>query len=270
MDENQMENPFQQTEESQEPSEETYGNQFLNGVDEADREIVGKYIKDWDAGVTKKFQSYAEKLKAYEELGDPSSLTNAQSIFNDIQNDPVAFYNNYRDYMLENAEALQQQYGIEDINQALGVVQQMEQENENPDGLPEFEGLPPQFVDQFKSMQDTIEKLGANFEQTTAQQQEKDHLAMLDNTLETLHNDHGDFDDTYVLTQIANGNTPDQAIKAYQDLTQSIIDSHANKPAPDLLNGPAGTPLDQVDKTKLNDAKTRKEIGAQLLSGLNN
>ena len=272
--ENQEEMPdlFQQ-EQVQESSEETYGNQFLQSVDEADREIVGKYINDWDAGVTKKFQDYSEKLKTYEEMGDAETLSSAQSILKDIQSDPVEFFNNYRDYLVENAQAIQEQYGIEDINQAIGIAQQMEQEQEMPDdpsGLPEFEGLPPQFIDQFKAMESKLEEYGSKFETLNNGVQEKEQAQMLDKTLETLHNEHGAFDDTFVLTQLANGKTTAQAIEAWTGMKQSIIDSHAKTPPPSLLNGPAGTPLDQVDPTKLNDAKTRKDIGVQLLSGLNN
>jgi hypothetical protein len=261
-----------QEEQVQETSdnEETYGNQFLNTVDEADREVVGKYINDWDAGVTKKFQEYSSKLKEYEELGEAESLHSASTVLRDIQSDPVAFFNNYKDYIIENAQAIQEQYGIEDIHEAIGIAKQMIEEEIDPSGLPENQPMNSAMQEKFDAMEARLAESDTKFESLNSGIREKEQSQFLDNELKTLHTEHGQFDDTFVLTQLANGKTTSQAIEAWNTMKQSIIDSHKKTPPPSLLNGPAGTPLDQVDSTKLNDAKTRKEIGVQLLSSLNN
>lgn len=258
-----------QGEETQDLSE--FGNQFLQDVPEEHRHIVEQYIKPWDGNVTKKFQELQGKLKPYEELGDPAELQSAYQILSELRSNPVEFYNSYRDYLIENGDVLKERWGVEDVYQALGVnVSDYQNEPDfNGGELPdEFEGVPQQFVQQFQQMQERLESLDQNVNEFTTAAQEQEQMKILDQTLDMLHTNHGEFDDTFVLTQIASGKSPDEAIQAYETLQQSIIDSHSKTPPPNLMNGPGGTPLDQVDATKLKDAKTRKEIGTQILSSL--
>jgi len=262
-----MESPFQQGTNNQETQElSEFGSQFLSdNVPDEHRAIVEQYIKPWDGNVTKKFQELQGKVKSYEELGDPQFLGNARSVLQEMQDDPVGFFNYYRDYLLENAEVIQQTYGIADINQALGIaMDQMENEGINPGSLPEFEGVPPQFVEKFQQLEKNYEELNGKTSSFEESQREQQQMAILDSTLERMHTEHGDFDEEFVLTKIASGKTPDQAIQEYNKLIQSVIDSQSK--APTLMNGPAGTPLDQVDKTKLRDPKFRKALGAEYLT----
>ena len=266
-----MPSPFQTEQNDQETQElSEFGSQFLSdNVPEEHRAIVEQYIKPWDGNVTKKFQELQGKVKTYEELGDPQYLTNARNVLQEIQESPVDFYNYFRDYLLENAQTIQEVYGIEDINQALGIaMDQMEnggmENGMDPGSLPEFEGVRQQFVEKFQTLEKQLEEVSSktsNFEQS---QREQEQMAILDSTLEKMHTEHGDFDEEFVLTKIASGRTPDQAIQEYQKLIQSVIDSQSKPPT--LMNGPSGTPLDQVDKTKLRDPKFRKALGAEYLT----
>jgi len=239
-------------------------NPFLSSVAEEDREVVSKYIKEWDSGVTKKFQEYSDKLKGYQSLGEIEQLQNASQFVKDLQSDPVGFFVSMRDYLVDNAD----QFDIENVQETLGVLQKMSEQQEDFNGgtPPEFEGLPPQFVDMFSKLQDTVGELSTNYNQTKSQIQEQEQMAMLDSVLTKMHTEHGDFDDTYVLTQIASGKSPEDAYASYQQLTESIINSHRKNPPPPIIGGPGGTPLDQVDPTKLTDAKSRKELGAAILA----
>lgn len=265
-----MPNPFQSQENNSSETQELsdFANGFLKDVDESDREIVSKYIKQWDGGVTRKFQEYSGKLKGYEELGDLDTLVNAQGLVQDIQNDPVQFFNYFRDYLLENAQAIQEQYGIDDLQKALGMAQQMSNNELDDSGLPEYDGIPKEFVQQFQEMQSKLESFGSEYEQMKASQQEREQMEMLDNVLSDLHNEHGDFDDRVVLSLIASGLAPEEAIQEWNGIRESIVSSQGSN-APVLLNGPAATPLDQVDMDKLKDPAARKQIGAALLSSLN-
>ena len=256
-----------QTQETQELSE--FGSQFLaDNVPEEHRAIVEQYIKPWDGNVTKKFQDLQGKIKEYETLGDTSTLANASQVIADMKEDPVGFFNYYKDYLLENAETIQEVYGIEDINEALGIAMEnlndQIQDDGDKGGLPEFEGVPQEFVSKFQQMEERLSSIDEKTSGIEKGLTEAEQMKILDNALETLHTEHGDFDEDYVLTKIASGKTPEEAVKAYQALTQSAIDSRSK--APKLLSGPSATPLDQVDKTKLRDPKYRKALGAEYLT----
>ena len=87
---------------------------------------------------------------------------------------------------------------------------------------------------------------------------------MLDNVMEELHTNSGPFNDEYVLLKISQGLSPEEAVQAWNDAVGDI-DSRRSQQAPRLLSGQGGTPLDQVDKSKLSDPAFRKEYGAELL-----
>lgn len=95
--------------------------------------------------------------------------------------------------------------------------------------------------------------------------QERKDKEYLDNTLKKLHTEHGDFSDQFVTALIANGVSPQDAIKAYQGEQQKIIDSQKNTPPPPALREAGGIPKDQVDKNKLNDPAYRKATGVAAL-----
>ena len=260
---------FNQSNQSQEETSELsdFGNQFLTNVPDEDKPVLQKYIKEWDGNVTRKFQEYADKNRQYEELGDVSELTNAYQVLNDLRSDPVGFFEYFRDYLTENHEAISETYGVEDLAQRLGIS--MDEMNQQPPQNAGMEGIPQPVAEMIGQLQNELREARDEVNNLSTSQKEREQMAMLDSTLEKLHTDHGDFDDTFVLTQIAGGKTPEQAIEAYSNLKQSIIDSHSKTPPPNLLTGPSGTPLDQVDVTKLKDAKTRKSLGAALLERSN-
>lgn len=198
-------------------------------------------------------------------MGDPETLSSAYQVLQGIQENPVTFFEDFKSYLLENADVIQERYGIDNLEQALGAVQQMQEEyNDDNGGLPEYEGLPPAVAEKLQNLERGYEEATSKLSKFEASQQEKEQMQMLDAALEDMHNKHGDFDDGYVLSQIASGKSPDEAIKAFEAFKESVINSQGNKP-PDLLNGPAGTPLDQVDRTKLRDPKFRKEVGVEFL-----
>lgn len=224
-----------------------FGNQYLSNIPEADRAVVAKYVGEWDKNVTQEFQKRAEQVKGYEELGDIDSLKQARQVAQMLQEDPVGFYNELTTYMNQNADELG-----------------WNKTPENPTPPEDWDGVPEAFVNKFNEMSERLEKLSGSWEQMSAQRQEEQELARLDDELKALHTKHGDFDDMFVISQLANGATPDQAIAAWNSLVQNVIDSRKTPP-PIMGSETAGSPLDQVDKTKLSDASVRKSIGVEYL-----
>lgn len=185
---------------------------FLQNVPDNERPIVEKYVKDWDGQVTKKFQELHSQYQPYQELGDPQTLQQALQIANMLSENPEGFVEALYEAMPELFE--------EDAG---------EQGLEGEQGNPDFQGLPEPFVQQFGQMQQVVETLAQivldQQESTTIQQED----AELDDMLAQLKEQHGDFDEEYVLLKIYNGMAPEKAIEAFQNLSAAKQEEIANK-----------------------------------------
>lgn len=223
-------------------------NPFLANIPESDRPIVEKYVKDWDAGVTKKFQDYSEKLKTYEEFGDIEEIRTARVIMQELAANPVEFIARTQEYINSNPEM------FKDF--------QMEQEEVD---LSQYGDLPEEFASKYAQTETTVQELQRQIEEMRTEQETQEQFKMLDAVMDDLHNTHGSFNDDFVLLQIANGSTPEEAIQAWEEAASEFVNSRKSPTAPSLLPGQGGTPLDQVDKSKLRDPGFRKEYGAELL-----
>lgn len=240
-------------------------------TDPNEQRIAGELVKKWDAGVTQKFQDYSSKLKGYEDLGDVNQLSGAMAILKDMQTDPVGFYDYYQNYLVENKDVLKERFQVENVYERLGIPVP---EEIDPGLPPEFEGLPSEVVEKIQGLESQVSELSQGFNNQQVAQQNQEQAAMLDKTLADMHTKHevpetqqNDYD-AFVLSQFVAGRTPEQANEAWDNLVGNI-GSQKSPPAPDLMRGSGSTPLDQVDKAKLRDPSTRKELGAQLLRAAN-
>src|SRR5687768_15195491 len=75
----------------QEESYSPYAQNYLKNVPEAEREIVGRHIKQWDSGFTRHVQPLQAKIRQYESLGDPETLQQAHGLYQRVVNDPQGF-----------------------------------------------------------------------------------------------------------------------------------------------------------------------------------
>jgi hypothetical protein len=238
---------------SQPQSEETFGNQFLAKVDPNDRPYVEKYIKDWDSGVTKKFQEYSEKLKPWEELGtDYESVEAAINTMRWADADPMSFYT-----------------AIKEQLESMGLLTN-EQSNIQPNGqapeFPEFEGVPEQFLKEHMEMKEKADKFDKFMETYENEKNASQNQAQLDKIMGELHTKHGRFDEDAVLARMIKGMNPDDAVKDYMKVVAEISSPQRQTPPPVLGGG--RTAVDQVDTSKLNDNKTRKALVAEILGGI--
>jgi hypothetical protein len=210
-----------------------FASQYLNSVEEADRPIVSKYIKGWDGNVTQKFQELNDQLKVYQ--------------------DPKAFYNIMTEQMRDMG-LLDDSNGTEGTTPVGG-------------GLPEYEGLPQNFVQEFQTLKDELKGLREFKQSYDQQQQSQSQQQQLDNLLQTLQTEHGEFDQAAVLGRILQGMSPDEAVKDYKKLLQKL-GTPERKPAPPVI-GTGRIAVEQVDRTKIsNDKKARTGLVADILSRL--
>lgn len=242
---------FEMNQEEPPQNPDSLANPFLESVDEADREIVSKYITNWDGQVTQKFQDLRGKLNQYESLGDDiDSIKHSVELIRWANENPLDFY--------------------EQVRETLKEMELLEQE-ETPVGmesnLPEYEGVPSKLVEEITGLKSELESLRefkSNYESEKNQQTQQQQL---DNLLDTLENDHGKFDRDGVLGRMLKGMSPEDAVKDWQKMIKGF-NSPERKTPPPVLSG-ARTAVDQVDASKIrNDKKARTNLVTDLLKGI--
>jgi hypothetical protein len=188
---------------------------FLNNIPLEDREIVGKYVKDWDAGVTKKFQEIHGQYTPYKELGDPETLASAMQIQDLLNNQPEYLLNEIAKVLgyEVNQPGQQQQLPGQQVpgQQQPGIPNPAQQQQGNVS--PEFQQFQAQIAQQQQALEQMAQILIAKNEQEQQQQQDQ----ALDALMSDLRTKHGDFDEQFVLMQLAQGKSADDAIKAFAE-----------------------------------------------------
>ena len=241
----------------QEPEVESLASPFLSKVPVQDRDVVGRYIKEWDAGVTKKFQEYSGKLKPYEALGPAEEIQRYVNFVKNFQQDPenifrLMYY------------GLQEQYGEEFEPELLRILQlEAIPMNEEPQVTPE-EHDPNQVFQQ--NVVQELEELRAWREEQVQAQQSAEENAQLDNVLGMMHNKFGAFDDNWILTRLADHGNVEQAIKEWHQMIGTYSQG-TQRQAPKVMGGQGGVPAEQVNTKDLR-GKDRREIVANMLQAI--
>lgn len=221
---------------------------FLERVDPADRAIVEKYVKDWDGGVTRKFQELHGQLEPYQQLGaDPQTLEQAVQLMQMIDSEP------------------EKVLGL--LQQAIGDGKGDPQGQEEPQQGDDWQSqLPPQFMDKFNQFEQVLEMMAGNFVEQRESAKFAEEDAALESVMTELKTKHGDFDEDYVLTKIASGMEPEAAVQGYQKAIQSQVNTRAATPnVPKILGGGGAAPQQVTDITKAS-SKDVKNLVANILA----
>lgn len=216
------------------------GGDFLQRVPEEHREILKPYVGQWDAGVTRRFQSIHSEYEPYKQFKE-------NGISADVLQQGVTLVdllNNNPNYLFQ---LLKQELGDE---QGSGEPPQSGQNEE-------LQGLPPELLDRFNNNENALKGLVdylVNQEQAQKEAAEDQALADL---LTSLHTEYGNFDDGFVVGRIAQGMTPDDAIKEWNSVLQAALsdqDKSGNGPGasapPVLRGGGRSLPLGGTDVKK--------------------
>lgn len=256
---------------TEEASQEEYSpselaNQFLEAVEENDRPIVSKYINQWDAGVTRRFQDLRNQLQPYEELGaEPDALEEAWYLYQTLEENPKAVY----DAMLANPLIAQQ----------LGLESPQTQPQQKPDNgsqgqkppSEELQGqLPPEFQQQFEKNNRVLEALAEYVLQDEERKKQEQEDQQLDEYIGLLKQEFGDFDEDYVLVKMYNGMDAEGAVKEWQNKVQSLVNEsqQRTKNAPPVLSssGGNGVPQEQPQSLAQIDRNDVKSLVANVLA----
>lgn len=232
----------------------------MEAVDESDREIVSKYINEWDGQVTKKFQELNGQLKPYLDLGvDLDSIQHAVNVMKWADTDPVEFYKEVKSTIKRLADEGVIDMGL--LDDDLGG------NPSTPVGsdLPEFEGVPSEFVERYQKMESQLSEISEWKKNQEAERETQSRQQQLDNLFEDLHNKHGNFDKAAVMGRILEGMDPEEAVKDYQKLIKEISTPERKTP-PQTLPGGGASIREQVDSSKIrDDKKARTSLVTDLL-----
>lgn len=170
-------------------------NDFLARIPEADREVVGRYVKDWDAGVTRRFQDLNARYEPYKNLGSYEDIVKAVQLFQYVQANPEQVY--------------------KDLHAHYGQQQGQQQSQED-----EWGDLPQSVQDRLRKMDQHEQMLTALAERVIGMNNESQEAAedrQLDEYLKALSTQYGDFDEDFVLAKMYSGMDGAQAVQEFQN-----------------------------------------------------
>lgn len=232
---------------------------FLANIPDTDRPIVEKYVKDWDAGVTKKFQEIHGTYEPFKALGDLESLQQAVSLAELIDTNPQYVYGVL-------ADALKEQ-GIDVSAQQL-QQQQQQGGGQNPVTQPTQLQVPPELSahltplqEQLATQNKMIEQMAQILVQSNNQTREQQEDQALNSFVEGLKEKHGNFDEEAVLLKIMNGKDGDTAVQEWKDGVLSaakelgFTTNQGPKLPPSLSSG--SVPSSQTSVNELDSKQTR-------------
>jgi len=229
---------------------------FLTRIPEADRATVEKYVKQWDAGVTRRFQELHKQYEPYKNLGELETLQKAQEIYGILDNEPERLYHALREIFEEEAGNEQQQ------NPDASV--------ENP---PEFQGALQELQSKFDQQTQVLEAMAQYLMQQENQSKESQEDSELEDYLGLLKEEFGDFDEDYVLTKMYHGASGEEAIQAYQQFVQQIANQagSAVNNLPTFLSSSGGSGVPQTPSQKLGEipGKDIRNLVADVLAQAN-
>lgn len=232
--------------------------------DEALRTIVKPHLERWDSGVQSRFQNLQQQYEPWkpyiENDVDPEFVNQALGIAAAIENEPAkilaAMQEAYPDIM---AEFLQQAAGSQGVRDTGG---QVDDEDDDP------------YEARFAQHEQMMEKLAETFLADVEANESKENQEALDDYLGALKDTYGHYDETFVLTQIANGVDGEDAVKAFQSMVKSYggdvtrTQQTANG-APTVLSSNGGLPTIRTDPSKLGSADTQELVKEMLRAAAN-
>lgn len=240
-------------------------NEFLEGilgeVDPAHRPIVEPYLGRWNAGVTRRFQELHGQLQPYQELGaDPETLATALALMEQIDNDPQGVI-----ALLQEAIAGDGQGQPQGQQQPQGLGNP-----QAPEGQPPPTAIPPELEERLGTFETVLEHIAQQIlgQQQTEQQQAED--AELEQYLDLLKQEKGDFDEDYVLAKMYAGMDGAAAVDAYHQAIQAQVNQRARTPnVPPILGGGGAVPQEGKSVTNASRNET-KSLVANILAASQN
>lgn len=221
--------------------------EILDAIPEQYREAITPTLEKWDKGVSKRFQSLHSKyepLKQYADY-DPQELEIAVNLKQAIEADPKAVWE-----LLAQTYDLSLEQGASEQG-SVDMGQQYYEEGEGPDPL-------------LLQTQQQLAEQAAEIASLKQARELEEATEQLDAYMAYLHDEHGEFDDDYVVTLLANGVDGVEAVNRYNAKFTAAQSQPAPVGAPKVMGAGGGVPSRAIDPNTLSNNET-KDLVAQML-----
>lgn len=232
---------------SQEPE-----NPFLANIPAEDKEVVAKYIKQWDANVTRRFQEIHGQYKPYKDLGDVETLSKAQQLYTYLQdqNNLKGFYERLHGTFGQQQDQQPNGQGLGDTDDP--ILQAMEQR---------FSHLQSE-LQQRDQILNAVAQHIIQQNQGQVQQQEDQQLEQYLGALKT---EFGDFDEEFVLVKMSAGVNGAEAVQQWKQKVQQTVNQNSTQlPRQPVLSGAGGSPPQGRKPVDLTSAETKALVASVL------
>lgn len=264
-------------------NEYSLASDFLQQIPEADREVVGRYVPAWDAGVTRRFQALHQEYNPYKELGDPETLQQALQVYRLMEESPEVIYA----ILAKELASQQEPQGFPQQGFQQGQFQPQAfvppTQGFTPPGYqpppvgggfqqppvtqPSQFQVPPELMQKIE-LQETVLGQVAQFviDQQRQSQEAQEDMA-LERELTLLKTQYGDFDEDYVLSLMEKGVDADSAVKSWHGKVQELLNQagQATNNLPPVLTG-GGAPPGEQQTVQTLDRKSTKDLVANLVA----
>lgn len=226
-------------------------NDVLSAVPEDKHSEVTGHLRNWDQNFQRVQSDYAP-FKEFKEAGvSPDQIRMGMGLMQALEQNPKQVY-----------DLLAQQFNFNDgAPSGQGDAEPEDDPYENlPDAVKAQLGLIPDLQQKMETLLNWA--VGQQNSSTEAQEDEA-----LDNLMNQLRQQHGDFDEHYVLSKMQAGQDPAEAIKDYNAFVERISTEAQRPKAPKIFGSSgSGVPGEQrLDPAKMNSQETKSYV-AQLLA----
>lgn len=225
-------------------------NPFLKNVNPADRPVLERYLKDWDANVTRRFQSIHDQYRPYKDLGDVDTIQSAMAVYKMLDSDPMQIYNLLQESLADELASSGQPQQGQPVTQP-GATGPHEVWGE----------LPPAAIEKLGQMEQLLSAMAERLINSDKQSKQAADDAHLEQTLNGLREKFGDFDEEYVLSKMFRGMKPEEAVQAYKQFVSGIVSQNGGRPVPRVLTGAGSIPAGQQPA----NSEERKSTFADML-----
>lgn len=250
-----------------EPVLSDYAQSILQGVSEADRAVVERYVSQWDAGVQRRVGQLEQTYEPIQQfLGsgyEIDDLATAVQMYDMFTQNPEVAVKAFSDAFGQSQQPQQQpgqpqQYQQPQVPGLPGVPQQQ----------PQFQ-LPPELGQTLEQMNQFMQAQAVSQQQMQAQQAAQQEDAALDNYMTLLKQEKGDFDENFVMARMAIGIDGADAVDEFNSIIQQRMTPQSGAPqlpAVPVLNGGSAV-AGQVPISEASDQQ-RRAVVTQMLQNL--
>jgi hypothetical protein len=220
-------------------------NEMLQSIPQEHHSQVIPHLQRWDKGVQDRFNQVHSQYEGYkpfvEQQISPDDLNFAMGLLNAVNSDPHA--------VKQALDSWIEQEGIENPNAQQEPSQYGEQGQQN--GQFDLTSHP-----EYQQLQQVVEEMAGILVNQREQEQQAQEDQALDDELNSLKQQHGDFDEPFVLSRMAAGASGEDAVQEYQQFVQQVL-SGQRRPGPKILGAGGSLPQNNIDVKKLDDKERR-------------